>query len=174
MSSNTLMRLTDKQVCSSADASQIVFTRPFSLDRHESFDDADFASEEDYLAAPLECPSAPIDLCRHNSVREMEAELGDVEVSASLLRRLYCHWVIQQLGAHDLPEAATALTQFTDLDQTTVSEEPPVPPARWEPIIPDTDECYTVRQMAKAWKAIAQSIRQDDVPLSVDPDDYAL
>jgi hypothetical protein len=44
----------------------------------------------------------------------------------------------------------------------------------WEPVAPDTDRTYTVQQMAEAWKNIGQPITEDDVSLSVDPDDYPL
>ena len=48
------------------------------------------------------------------------------------------------------------------------------PSQTWEPIAPDTDQAYTLRQMARAWKCLGQEITEDDVPLSVDPDDYPL
>jgi hypothetical protein len=38
----------------------------------------------------------------------------------------------------------------------------------------DTDRAYTVQQMASAWRTISQPIVEDDVPLTVDPDDYPL
>jgi hypothetical protein len=44
----------------------------------------------------------------------------------------------------------------------------------WEPVVPDTGQAYTVQQMAQAWKAIGRPVTEDDVPLSVDPDDYPL
>jgi hypothetical protein len=44
----------------------------------------------------------------------------------------------------------------------------------WEPIVPDADRAYTVEQMAQAWKSIGREITKDDVPLSVDPDEYPL
>jgi hypothetical protein len=44
----------------------------------------------------------------------------------------------------------------------------------WEPVVPDTDRAYTVQQMAQAWKAIGRQVTEDDVPLSVDPDNYPL
>lgn len=44
----------------------------------------------------------------------------------------------------------------------------------WESVVPDTNRVYTVEQMAKAWNAIGRPISEDDVPLSIDPDDYPL
>ncbi len=44
----------------------------------------------------------------------------------------------------------------------------------WQPIVPDTDGAYTVQQMARAWKAIGRQVVEDEIPLSVDPDDYPL
>ncbi len=41
-------------------------------------------------------------------------------------------------------------------------------------VIPDTDRAYSVHQMARAWQAISSPITEDEVPLSVDPDDYPL
>jgi len=48
------------------------------------------------------------------------------------------------------------------------------PPEPWEPIVPDADHAYTVGEMARAWKSLGREITEDDVPLSVDPDDYPL
>ena len=47
-------------------------------------------------------------------------------------------------------------------------------PETGEPVAADTDRAYTVEQMARAWAAIGRPITEDDVPLSVDPDDYPL
>ena len=38
----------------------------------------------------------------------------------------------------------------------------------------DTDQPFTVQQMAHAWKTISKPIPEDDVSISVDPDDYPL
>ncbi len=43
-----------------------------------------------------------------------------------------------------------------------------------ESVIPDADRAYSVHQMARAWQAISSPITEDEVPLSVDPDDYPL
>lgn len=43
-----------------------------------------------------------------------------------------------------------------------------------EPVVPDTEHTYTVEQMARAWGAIGRPVTEDDVPLSVEPDDYPL
>ncbi len=43
-----------------------------------------------------------------------------------------------------------------------------------EPVVADTDRAYSVHQMAQAWQAISSPLTADDVPLSVDPDDYPL
>ncbi len=42
------------------------------------------------------------------------------------------------------------------------------------PVVADTDQAATVEQMAQAWEAITKPIRQENVPLAVDPDDYPL
>jgi hypothetical protein len=47
-------------------------------------------------------------------------------------------------------------------------------PGPWEPIVPDTGRAYIVGQMAQAWTSLRREITEDDVPLSVDPDDYPL
>jgi hypothetical protein len=47
-------------------------------------------------------------------------------------------------------------------------------PETEEPVVPDTDRVYTTQQMAQAWKAIGRPVKEDDVPLSVDPDDSTL
>lgn len=44
----------------------------------------------------------------------------------------------------------------------------------WGPVIADTDQPRTMQQMAQTWKAVAKAIPEDDIPLSVDPDDYPL
>lgn len=38
----------------------------------------------------------------------------------------------------------------------------------------DTDDTYTVEQMARAWRTIARGITQSGAELSADPDDYPL
>jgi uncharacterized protein (TIGR04255 family) len=62
-------------------------------------------------------------------------------------------------------------TDPTEWDAGTPEERISEP---WEPFVPDTDQACTVQQMAQAWKAIGQPVTEDDVPLSVDPDDYPL
>jgi hypothetical protein len=42
------------------------------------------------------------------------------------------------------------------------------------PVVANTAEPHTVQQMAQAWNAVARPIPANDVPLSVDPDDYPL
>ena len=44
----------------------------------------------------------------------------------------------------------------------------------WGPVSADTDQPYTMQQMAQAWKRITKPIPEDDIRLSVDPDDYPL
>ena len=44
----------------------------------------------------------------------------------------------------------------------------------WGPVVADTDQPRTLQQMAQAWKTVAKPIPADDIPLSVDPDDYPL
>jgi hypothetical protein len=46
--------------------------------------------------------------------------------------------------------------------------------ATLESVVPDTDRAYSVHQMARAWQAIGQPVAEDEIPLSVDPDDYLL
>jgi hypothetical protein len=41
------------------------------------------------------------------------------------------------------------------------------------PVTADTDQPYTVQQMAQAWKVFAKPI-PEEIALSVDPDDYPL
>ena len=41
-------------------------------------------------------------------------------------------------------------------------------------VLADTDQPQTMQQMAQAWKAGTKPIPENDVPLSVDPDDYPL
>jgi hypothetical protein len=43
-----------------------------------------------------------------------------------------------------------------------------------EPVLADTDQPHPMQQMAHAWKAITKPMPPEDVPLSVDPDDYPL
>jgi hypothetical protein len=43
-----------------------------------------------------------------------------------------------------------------------------------ESVVPDTDRTYSVHQMAQAWNAISLPASTDEIPLSVDPDDYPL
>src|SRR5260370_84752 len=43
-----------------------------------------------------------------------------------------------------------------------------------EPLVADTDHAYTIEQMAQAFRAVGRPITEDDVELSVDPDDYPL
>ena len=47
-------------------------------------------------------------------------------------------------------------------------------PEAWGPMVADTDQPSTVPQMAQAWQAFTEPIRDEDTPLSVDPDDYPL
>lgn len=44
----------------------------------------------------------------------------------------------------------------------------------WESMIPDTDQSRTLQQMSQAWKSIGRPMVEDDISLSVDPDDYPL
>jgi hypothetical protein len=41
-------------------------------------------------------------------------------------------------------------------------------------LAPDTDQPRTVQQMSQAWKTITRPTAEDEVSLSVDPDDYPL
>ena len=63
-------------------------------------------------------------------------------------------------------------------DGTVVRIEPTATPKKKvelsDPVVADTDQPFSVQQMAQAWKAISKPIPEDDVPLSVDPDDYPL
>jgi hypothetical protein len=43
-----------------------------------------------------------------------------------------------------------------------------------QPVVPDTARAYSFQQMARAWKSIGRQVAEDEVPLSVDPDDYPL
>ena len=42
------------------------------------------------------------------------------------------------------------------------------------PVVADTDQPRTMQQMAQAWKAVAKPVREDEIQLAVDPDDYPL
>jgi hypothetical protein len=42
------------------------------------------------------------------------------------------------------------------------------------PVVADTDQPRTMQQMAQAWKAVSEPITDDDLSVSVDPDDYPL
>jgi hypothetical protein len=68
------------------------------------------------------------------------------------------------------------LVQFRQAGSTQAGVSAPKarPSEAGEPIVPDTDHAYTVEQMARAWKSLGRAITEDDVPLSVDPDDYPL
>jgi hypothetical protein len=52
--------------------------------------------------------------------------------------------------------------------------DPKEKPESWGPVVADTDQSYTVQQMAQAWKAVTKPIPEGDNRLSVDPDDYPL
>lgn len=43
-----------------------------------------------------------------------------------------------------------------------------------EAVHADTDQALSVQQMAEAWRAISKPVRNDNVSLSVDPDDFPL
>ena len=59
---------------------------------------------------------------------------------------------------------------------TAVRIEPVIPPKEKlessGPVVADSQQSYTVSQMAHAWKAVAKPILEEDARLSVDPDDY--
>jgi hypothetical protein len=42
------------------------------------------------------------------------------------------------------------------------------------PVVADTDQAYTVQQMAQVWKAVTKPIPENGSLLSIDPDDYPL
>lgn len=84
-------------------------------------------------------------------------------------------------SAHHGSGVASAWGQvyLVQLKRTDRAEDEEGPPEErvsetWEPIVPDTDRPCTVQEMARAWEALGKPITTDDVPLSVDPDDYPL
>jgi hypothetical protein len=62
----------------------------------------------------------------------------------------------------------------TELPERKTGELAPATLGAWEPVVPDTDQAYTVQEMARAWQAIGKPVPEDDAALSVDPDDYPL
>jgi hypothetical protein len=173
MSSPVLTHLTDKPDCFSADVSPISCTKRYSQVPHESYDETEFVPEDQcprlVLPVAAECARGSVDSWSAAS----DQEAGESEIPASLARRLYCYWVLQELDSRELTEAAHALTQLTGFRGPPVQGQADndANEDSW-PIEPDTQVRYTIQQMARAWRAVAESIEQDDAALSVDPDDY--
>lgn len=40
------------------------------------------------------------------------------------------------------------------------------------PVVADTDQSYSMQQMAQVWSSVAKPIPEEETPLAVDPDDY--
>jgi hypothetical protein len=75
-----------------------------------------------------------------------------------------------------IPWGQVYLVQLTRTDPAGCEAGPTEDSASetWESVVPDTDYSCTAQQMARAWRAITRPLPEDDVPLSVDPDDYPL
>lgn len=78
-----------------------------------------------------------------------------------------------------IENGVVVLDEPLSLPNGTVVRVEPVEASRekagaWGPVVADTDQPRTMQQMAQAWKAVAKPIPEDNVSLSVDPDDYPL
>jgi hypothetical protein len=78
-----------------------------------------------------------------------------------------------------IENGVVVLDEPVSLPNGTVVRIEPVEAAKekaesWGPVSADTDQPYTMQQMAQAWKGITKPIPEDDIHLSVDPDDYPL
>ena len=78
-----------------------------------------------------------------------------------------------------IENGVVVLDEPVSLPNGTVVRVEPVEAAKeraesWGPVFADTDQPYTMQQMAQAWKAVTKPIPEDDIPVSVDPDDYPL
>jgi hypothetical protein len=112
----------------------------------------------------------------------------EFELPEAFMNRLICHVLIDHLQDSGLTEARETLAEMVSFydnppptyrqlphgPQVTVEMGPPIIRPVY-PVVPDTDRTYTMEQMAQAWQAIGRQVSEDDdVPLSVDPDDYPL